>query len=49
MVYFQVEDVQKKFDAILILEKNGWKEKAPTPAKKKAKVCKILLSVHAHY
>ena len=38
MVYFQVEDVQKKFDAIEMLEKNGWKHRAPTPAKKRAKV-----------
>lgn len=39
MVYFQVEDVQKKFDTIEKLEKNGWKHKAPTPARKRTKVC----------
>ncbi len=38
MVYFQVEDVQKKFDTIEKLEKNGWKHKAPTPARKRTKV-----------
>ena len=38
MVYFQVEDVQKKFDAIEKLEKNGWKHKTPTPARKRTKV-----------
>lgn len=38
MVYFQVEDVQKKFDTLEKLEKNGWKHKAPTPARKRTKV-----------
>ena len=38
MVYFQVEDVQKKFDSLKVLEDNGWKEKLPTPAKKGSKV-----------
>lgn len=47
MVYFQVEDVQKKFDAIEKLEKNGWKEKTSTPAKKRAKV-RTLFAVHNH-
>ena len=42
MVYFQVEDVQKKFDTLEKLEKNGWKHKAPTPARKRAKVCPSL-------
>ena len=42
MIYFQVEDVERKFVAIERLEKNGWKEKAPTPAKKRAKVRALL-------
>ena len=41
MVYFQVEDVQNKFDTIGMLEKNGWKNKVPTPAKKRTKVWKL--------
>ncbi len=36
MVYFQVEDVYKKFHDLEALENNGWTVKAPTPKKKKA-------------
>lgn len=43
MVYFQVEDVQAKFDAIDTLERNGWKQKDPTPAKKRTKVGPITI------
>lgn len=45
MVYFQVEDVQKKFDEIEKLERNGWKHKAPTPAKKRTKVGPTFLTL----
>ena len=48
MIYFQVEDVERKFVAIERLEKNGWKEKAPTPAKKRAKVRALLYKLYMY-
>ena len=38
MVYFQVEDVEKKFEHLSELEKNGWKERAQKPKGRKTKV-----------
>lgn len=38
MVYFQVEDVEKKFEHLSELERNGWKERAQKPKGRKTKV-----------
>jgi len=37
MVYFQVEDVDKKFEQLSELERNGWKQVAQQPKGRKAK------------
>jgi len=39
MVYFQVEDVDKKFEQLSELERNGWKQVTQQPKGRKAKVC----------
>ena len=41
MVYFQVEDMYKKFDGLMVLENNGWEHKLPTPKKPRGKVVYI--------
>ena len=43
-MYFQVEDVYKKFSLLDSMEQNSWTMKAPTP--KKRKVSKVHYSYY---
>ena len=43
MVYFQVEDIVRKFEALSELESNGWKQATKRPKTRKGKVRKSRL------